>query len=68
MKKEEESGSEEEGFSNEEWKVNNKKLTPVDWLSHWERTTPNRIYLRQPINRRWREYTLTKGDYTSEKR
>ncbi len=32
-------------------------LTPLDCLYKWEKTRPNDIYLRQPRNRIWQEYS-----------
>ncbi len=34
-----------------------KLKTPVDMLCHWEKTAPDRVYLRQPRDRVFREYT-----------
>lgn len=31
--------------------------TPIEMLYHWEQTTPNRVYLRQPIRSVWHEFT-----------
>ncbi len=31
--------------------------TPQQMLLHWEQMAPDRIYLRQPINRQWREFS-----------
>lgn len=31
--------------------------TPIEMLYQWEQETPNRVYLRQPINDVWHEYT-----------
>lgn len=31
--------------------------TPLDMLYHWEATTPDKVYLRQPINGIFQEYT-----------
>ncbi len=31
--------------------------TPVEMFYHWEEKTPNRVYLRQPVNDVWHEYT-----------
>ena len=33
------------------------ELTPLDHLYRWEQDQPDRVYLRQPRNRQWREYT-----------
>ncbi len=30
---------------------------PQHMLAHWEQTTPDRVLLRQPIDRKWREFT-----------
>ncbi len=32
-------------------------LTPLDYLYQWEKTSPQKIYLRQPRNRIWQEYS-----------
>lgn len=34
-----------------------KGKTPIEMVYHWEKTTPERIYLRQPINGVWKDYT-----------
>ena len=31
--------------------------TPLDMLYFWEQSHPNQIYLRQPVNRIWKDYT-----------
>lgn len=31
---------------------------PLDMLWHWEKTKPNKLYLRQPIDGVWHEYTF----------
>jgi long-chain acyl-CoA synthetase len=31
--------------------------SPLEMLYHWERTTPGKIYLRQPFDGRWKEWT-----------
>lgn len=31
--------------------------TALEWLYHWESTTPDRVYLRQALAGAWREYT-----------
>ncbi|MBX2848825.1 MAG: AMP-binding protein [Acidiferrobacterales bacterium] len=31
--------------------------SPLEMLYHWEKTTPDTIYLRQPINGKYREYS-----------
>ena len=31
--------------------------TPQEMLFHWEQTAPERVYLRQPVNREWHEFT-----------
>jgi long-chain acyl-CoA synthetase len=31
---------------------------PLDMLWHWEKTRPGKIYLRQPVNGVWHEYTF----------
>ncbi len=33
------------------------KKTPQDMLLHWESTTPEQVWLHQPANRQWRQYT-----------
>lgn len=33
------------------------RKTPQEMLLHWERTSPEVVWLRQPINRQWREFT-----------
>ncbi|MBK8971301.1 MAG: AMP-binding protein [Hahellaceae bacterium] len=30
---------------------------PVEMLYHWEKTAPNKVYLRQPIENQWHQYT-----------
>ncbi|MEH6344275.1 MAG: AMP-binding protein [Bermanella sp.] len=32
-------------------------LTPLDYLYQWEKKSPKKIYLRQPRNRVWQEYS-----------
>ncbi|WP_097459612.1 AMP-binding protein [Mangrovitalea sediminis] len=34
-----------------------KGKSPIEMLYHWEKETPNSIYLRQPIDGTWYEYT-----------
>ncbi len=34
-----------------------KNKAPIEMLYHWEKTSPNKIYLRQPINDQWQEHT-----------
>jgi long-chain acyl-CoA synthetase len=36
-----------------------KYLTPLECLYKWENTRPDDIYLRQPRNRIWQEYSFT---------
>jgi long-chain acyl-CoA synthetase len=31
--------------------------TPLDMFFHWEALKPEAVYMRQPVNREWREYT-----------
>lgn len=31
--------------------------SPIDMLYHWEKTTPDKIYLRQPIDGKWHTWT-----------
>ena len=31
--------------------------TPLDMLYYWEQNHPNQIFLRQPVNRKWQDYT-----------
>jgi long-chain acyl-CoA synthetase len=31
--------------------------TPIEMFYHWERTTPDKVYLRQPKDLQWSEYT-----------
>ena len=31
--------------------------TPLDMLYYWEQNHPNQIFLRQPVNRVWKDYT-----------
>ncbi|WP_281645839.1 AMP-binding protein [Parendozoicomonas sp. Alg238-R29] len=31
--------------------------TPLDMLYYWEQNHPEQIYLRQPVNRKWKDYT-----------
>lgn len=31
---------------------------PLDMLWHWEKTQPNKVYLRQPVEGVWHEYTF----------
>jgi long-chain acyl-CoA synthetase len=31
--------------------------TPLEMLYHWETTTPNKLFMRQPINGQWHEFT-----------
>lgn len=31
--------------------------TPQEMLQHWEQTTPDFVYLKQPVNRQWREFS-----------
>ncbi|MGH8453950.1 MAG: AMP-binding protein, partial [Nevskiales bacterium] len=31
---------------------------PLDMLWHWEKTRPNKVYLRQPVNGVWHEYSF----------
>jgi long-chain acyl-CoA synthetase len=31
---------------------------PLDMLWHWEKTRPNKVYLRQPVNGLWHEYSF----------
>ena len=30
---------------------------PLEMFYHWEATTPEQVFLRQPVNQQWREYT-----------
>src|SRR5688572_6816308 len=30
---------------------------PLEKFYHWEKTTPNQVFLRQPLNGEWKEYT-----------
>lgn len=32
--------------------------TPLDMLWHWEKTRPNRVYLRQPVDGIWHDYSF----------
>ena len=32
--------------------------SPLQMLFHWEKTTPNKVYLRQPVNGVWHDYTF----------
>ncbi len=34
-----------------------KNKAPIEMLYHWEKTSPNKVYLRQPINDQWKEHT-----------
>lgn len=34
-----------------------KGKAPIEMLYHWEKESPNRVYLRQPINGQWHEFT-----------
>jgi long-chain acyl-CoA synthetase len=36
--------------------------TPLEAFTHWVDTTPNKIFLRQPINRVFKEYTFQEAD------
>ena len=38
-------------------KEKRRYLSPLEKLYEWERTTPDRVFLRQPIHGRWREWT-----------
>jgi long-chain acyl-CoA synthetase len=31
--------------------------TPLEMLYHWEETTPNKLFMRQPFNGQWHEFT-----------
>ena len=37
--------------------MDNAVKTPIEMLYQWEKQTPNKVYLRQPINDEWQEYT-----------
>ena len=37
--------------------MNQSVKSPLEMFYHWERETPGRVYLRQPANLVWREYT-----------
>lgn len=37
--------------------MNSTIKTPLEMFYRWERETPDQVYLRQPTNRVWREYT-----------
>jgi len=41
--------------------------TPIQKLSHWSRTTPNRIFLRQPINGKTTTFTWSQVDDQARK-
>jgi len=30
---------------------------PLEMFYHWEATTPEQVFLRQPVDQQWREYT-----------
>src|SRR5688500_2598908 len=31
--------------------------TPLEMLYHWELTTPDKLFMRQPVDGKWREFT-----------
>lgn len=35
--------------------------SPLERLYHWESTTPNNLYLHQPVNDQWHEYSYQKA-------
>jgi len=37
--------------------MTNNYKTPLECLYHWEKTASNHVYLKQPRNRQWYEYT-----------
>ena len=37
-----------------------KGKSPIEMLYHWEKETPNNIYLRQPIDNQWHDYSFAK--------
>jgi len=37
--------------------INMKYQSPLDMLYHWEKSTPNKVYLKQPIDGIWHTWT-----------
>lgn len=45
-------------IANKQTKTNKETLQPIlERFYHWEQTIPNKVYLRQPQNGQWTEYT-----------
>ncbi len=38
----------------------NRGKAPIEMFYHWENESPNRIYLRQPIDGQWHEYSYSR--------
>lgn len=50
----------------EEKMLEKEHITPLEMLYHWEQAAPDRVYLRQPVKRQWRE--LTWGEFADRVR
>jgi hypothetical protein len=39
--------------------MDKSQFTPLQWLDHWAETTPNKVFLHQPVNRVVQSHTLS---------